>query len=463
MNIDTSHSSRAVESRFDTKQNEPKMENVIEKLKAVGQEHILKFYDELNEDQKAQLVKEIEEEDWQKLSVIYKEQVLSKTDGGSNIKPHSKIDDNLLRELPSECIEGTDRCSDVVLNGYRTTGMVSIGQGKVAALLLAGGQGTRLGVNHPKGMFDIGLPTHKSLFQLQAERILKLSEPLEMATGQKTQIIWYIMTSGATMGQTKDYFELHNFFGLSRDKVVFFEQNTIPCLGFDGKVLMDQKHKVSKSPNGNGGLYEALHQRGILDHMISNGVEYVHVYCVDNVLVRVCDPTFMGYCISRNADAGAKVVEKVMPEEAVGIICKVNNRFKVIEYSEISDRIANKRDEATGKLAFNAGNICDHFFKIDFLKTVDDSRALLYHLAIKKVPHISLDSGDRVNPTKPNGIKLERFIFDVFEFTDNFVAWEVKREDEFSPLKNAIGTPKDNPTTALKALLRSYELGLLTC
>lgn len=438
------------------------MEDTIEELKALGQYHVLKFYDELDDDHKTQLVNEINGVDWQKLRAIYTEQVSTQIDRGSEIKAQNKIDDNLLMELPSNCINGTSWCDDGTLNHYRTTGLMNIGQGKVAALLLSGGQGTRLGVDYPKGMYDIGLSTHKSLFQLQAERILKLSEPLEMATGQKTQIIWYIMTSGATIDQIKDYFELHNFFGLSRDKIVFFEQNTIPCLGFDGKVLLDQKHKLSRSPNGNGGLYEVLHEKGILDHMASNGVEYVHAYCVDNVLVRVCDPTFMGYCISRNADAGAKVVEKVNPEEAVGIICKVNNKFKVIEYSEISERIANKRDEATGKLAFNAGNICDHFFKVNFLESIDDNKALPYHLAVKKVPHISLESGERVQPTEHNGIKLEKFIFDVFEFTDNFVAWEVKREDEFSPLKNAIGTQKDNPTTALKALLRSYELGLLT-
>lgn len=438
------------------------METLKEELKLVGQEHVLKFYDELSNEQKSQLETEIKDIDWKSLNKIYNDQVLTQTDG-SKVKPSSKIDDALLEELPSECIEGTTRCDQTILDKYRTIGMTAIGQGKVAALLLAGGQGTRLGVNYPKGMYDVGLPSHKSLFQLQAERILKISKPLEMATGQKTQIIWYIMTSEATMEMTQDFFESHNYFGLNKSSVVFFEQNTIPCFGFDGKLLLDQKYKISKSPNGNGGLYEVLHQKQVINHMIANGVEYVHTYCVDNILVRVCDPTFMGYCIHKQVDAGAKVVEKVIANEAVGTICKVKNRIQVIEYSEISDSVANRRDEVTGKLVFNAGNICEHFFTVNFLKTIKDEKVLTYHLAVKKIPYISLESGDRLTPSQPNGFKLEKFIFDVFKFADKFAAWEVKREDEFSPLKNAVGTEKDNPITALKALLRSYDLGLLSC
>jgi len=437
------------------------MDVIVEELRRYGQEHVIKFYDELSDTQKTLLEADIRDIDWKSLDKIYEEQVKNKLED-SKLKAPSKIEDDLLEELPSNCIEGTTRCDSQTLEKYRTTGLTCIGQGKVAALLLAGGQGTRLGVDYPKGMYDVGLSSHKSLYQLQAERILKLSEPLKMATGQKSQIIWYIMTSEATMDMTRDFFEGHNYFGLSENNLVFFEQNTLPCFDLNGKVLLEDKHKISRSPNGNGGLYEALHQRGIIDHMIANGIEYVHVYCVDNILVRVCDPTFVGYCVIKGVDAGAKVVEKVSPGESVGTICKVRNQYKVIEYSEISSAIATKRDDATGRLVFNAGNICEHFFKVDFLKSIRDERVLRYHLAIKKIPHISLDTGELVRPSQPNGIKLEKFVFDVFEFTDKFAAWEVKREDEFSPLKNGPGTESNNPVTALKALLRSYELGILS-
>lgn len=431
------------------------MDSIKTLLESVGQQHLLKFYADLNEEQRVALEKDISDVDWKALDNIYKEQVLSQLEG-SKLKPVAKIDENLLRELPDEHVGGTTRCTSDELDKYRSIGLASIKQGKVAALLLAGGQGTRLGVDYPKGMYDIGLPSKKSLFQLQAERII------ETCNQAKGAIIWYIMTSEATMDRTKQFFQENNHFGLEQANVVFFEQNTIPCFDFDGKVLLGEKHRISRSPNGNGGLYEALHQRGIINHMVANNVNYLHVYCVDNVLVRVCDPTFVGYCIEKQAEAGAKVVEKKLPNESVGTICKVGNQFKVIEYSEITETIANKRDPKTGKLSFNAGNICEHFFKVDFLKSICGDRKLRYHLAIKKIPHVSLETGELIKPTEPNGIKLEKFIFDVFELTENLIVWEVKREDEFSPLKNADGTEKDNPTTARKALSRAYEIGLLS-
>lgn len=435
------------------------METIKQKLEALGQAQLLTFFDQLEEGQKGELVEDLTSVDWDRLQDIYNNEVLPQLDkDGSTLKPVAKIDDSLLQELPSSCLEGTTRCTSDKLKHYQSVGSENIREGKVAALLLAGGQGTRLGVDYPKGMYDVGLPGNKCLFQLQAERILKLSQ----ANGD-ARIMWYIMTSDATMARTRKFFEAKNYFGLTKEDVIFFEQGTMPCFGFNGRVLLDQKHRIAKSPDGNGGLYGALHRQGIIHHMEKNGVEFVHVFCVDNILVRVCDPIFVGYCISKGADAGAKVVEKILPNEAVGTICKVGDQFKVIEYSEISDRIASKRNEQTGKLAFNAGNICDHFFRVEYLKTItDDSKKLMYHLAIKKIPHIDFTTGERDDkPYKVCGIKLEKFVFDVFEFTDRFVAWEVKREDEFSPLKNADGTEKDNPTTARMALSRAYELGIL--
>lgn len=439
------------------------MSSTHEILKASGQEHILKFYDELSEQEKDHLESDIEQIDWENFTTIYREQVVPRLDGVKP-KPVAKIDSNLLRELPDECIEGTTRCSAEQLSHYKQVGLTNIKQGKVAALLLAGGQGTRLGVGYPKGMYDVGLPSHKSLFQLQAERIRELicgdDDKATSLQDSKQSIIWYIMTSEATMTETKNFFAINNYFGLCPDRVVFFEQGTYPCFGFDGKVFLDKKSKISRSPGGNGGLYEALREKLILEHMSKNSIEFVHVYCVDNILVRVCDPTFMGYCIERNVDTGAKVVEKVQPTESVGVICKVGQQFKVIEYSEIPEDIACKRNVSTGKLAFSAGNICEHFFRLNFLKSMSDQSRLRYHLAIKKIPHVCLTTGEQVKPSEPNGIKLEKFIFDVFEYAEKFAAWEVKREDEFSPLKNADGTEKDNPTTAREALLRAYKLGL---
>ena len=436
------------------------MDILKQKLTSVGQDHLLAFYDDLSQVQQSQLVEELQRIDWQDLTKVFREEVLPQLDtSGSSLKPASKIDDNLLEVLPDSCLAGTTRCSAEQLDHYEQIGLKHIKTGKVAALLLAGGQGTRLGFEHPKGMYDVGLPENKSLFRMQAERIQRLKQ----LAGDSARIIWYVMTSEATIDETRHFFQQQNLFGMDKNDVVFFEQGTMPCFGFDGRVLLHERHKLARSPNGNGGLFEALHEHNIIGHMAANGVEFLHVYCVDNILVRVCDPKFMGYCISKGAQAGAKVVEKVLPNEAVGTICKVGSQFKVIEYSEISDTIAERRDQATGKLAFNAGNICDHFFSVQFLDIIKGSdRRLRYHLAIKKVPHLNPTTGQRVaKPSEPCGIKLERFIFDVFEFTQQFAAWEVRREDEFSPLKNADGTQKDNPTTAREALLRANKLGLL--
>lgn len=437
------------------------MDSLSELLRKYGQEHLLRFYDELTDEQKSQLNTDIAEVDWARLIDFYNKQVCQETGGDFVVKPTSKIDDNLIEELPHDCINGTLLCSQSKLEEYRQVGLTNIGQRKVAALLLAGGQGTRLGFEHPKGMYDVGAPINKSLFQLQAERISQLGRSVASRTDDTIQIIWYIMTSEATMAPTREFFIENNYFGLDQSGVVFFEQNTLPSFSFDGKALLADKHKLAKAPDGNGGIYKALVDKEIIDHMTTNGVEFVHVYCVDNILVRVCDPVFLGYCISKKVDIGVKVVEKIVPNESLGVICKFNDKYRVIEYSEISDEIARRRDNTNGKLVFRAGSICDHFFSVEFLRSLE-SQTLPFHIAIKKIPHIDLKSGLYVKPDKPNGLKFEKFIFDVFEYTNKLVVWEVVREDEFSPLKNGPGSENDNPSTALKALIRSYELGLLT-
>lgn len=336
-------------------------------------------------------------------------------------------------------------------------GLRQISRSHVGVLLMAGGQGTRLGFAHPKGMYNIGLPSHKSLFRVQAERIRKLQELAKAATGKDGRITWYIMTSEATMEPTREYFQENDFFGLRDEDIIMFEQGSLPCFDFDGKILLDEKHRIAKAPDGNGGLYRALRDTGILNDMNSRGILYLHAHSVDNILIKVADPIFVGYCAIQNADCAAKVVEKSHPHEAVGVVCIVDGKYQVVEYSEITQKTAEMKND-DGRLTFSAGNICNHFFSAAFLNKIGSTfeKELKLHVAQKKIPFVD-NSGKRITPEKPNGIKIEKFVFDVFEFAENFVTVEVPRDEEFSALKNADSAGKDCASTSRHDIYRLHK------
>ncbi|KIY51308.1 nucleotide-diphospho-sugar transferase [Fistulina hepatica ATCC 64428] len=427
---------------------------------AAGQSHVLKFWSQLTRKEQEEFAAQLDALDIERVNRIYKKAIAfaesEKATGSEHIKP-------LPRDVSQSALSSKD------IAEWQRVGLAAVSRGEVGVLLMAGGQGTRLGSSLPKGCYDIGLPSHKSLFQLQAERIRKLQSDAEIIFGKpagSVVIPWYIMTSGPTHADTEAFFEKHLFFGLNPENVIFFEQGTLPCLTMDGKVILDSKSHIAVAPDGNGGLYAALrspitlaeNSHTVLSDLAARHVLYVHAYAVDNCLVRVADPVFMGYGITSGADCAAKVVPKSDPNESVGVVAMRNGKYAVVEYSEISKEQAEARDPSTNELLFRAGNIANHFYTTEFLKSVESfEEDLAFHIAYKKIPYVDMVSGERVKPTKPNGMKLEMFVFDVFPFTRNFKVLEVERIEEFSPLKNAPGTGSDDPETSRRDMLAQHK------
>ncbi|XP_052799978.1 UDP-N-acetylhexosamine pyrophosphorylase-like isoform X2 [Mya arenaria] len=427
------------------------VEALKQRLNGAGQGHLLQFWDSLSSEEQTAFFNELSHMNFEEINGFFETAMQS-------LKHVADKIDDLLEPLPADVCGSVTRTDHQKQQEYTATGLQAIGSSSVAVLLLAGGQGTRLGVGYPKGMYNVDLPSAKTLYQLQAERILKVQENAKEHTGKSCEVPWYIMTSEHTKEPTRQFFASHNYFGLKESNVVLFEQNLLPCIGFDGKIFLANPHKVALAPDGNGGLYRALRSSIVLADMERRGIQYVHVYCVDNILVKMADPLFLGFCINKGANCGAKVVEKGFPTEAVGVVCKVEGKYQVVEYSEITLPTAEKRN-SDGRLTFNAGNICNHFFTMDFLKMVSDpsqESQLKHHVAKKKIPHVNA-AGEQMKPNEPNGIKMEKFVFDVFHFTTTFAVWEVLREEEFSPLKNADGAAKDTPTTCRSDLYNLHR------
>lgn len=431
----------------------PNKESLEIRLKQYGQEHLLQFWDDLSDEEQISFAQEVRSIDFKKVNALSNKAI---TDLSNTLEKK----DDLIQPLPNDIVGRISTSSQEEINEWYDTGLKEISEGKVAVLLLAGGQGTRLGVAYPKGMYNVGLPSEKTLYQLQAERIKKVQELANEKFGKSAAIQWYIMTSEATLRDTKMFFKKNNYFGLKSSNVTFFEQHLLPCLTFTGKLMLSSKCSIAQSPDGNGGLYRALKSGGILKAFEAEGIDHVFVYCVDNILVKVADPTFIGFCVKQGLDCGNKVIKKVDPHEAVGVVCKVEGKFEVVEYSEITPSTAEKR-KMDGSLMFDASNICIHYlstrFLLDFCNNHLDE--LPHHIAKKKIPHLN-ESGGLIIPMSPNGMKLEKFVFDVFPFSSKFGVFEGDRSEEFSPLKNGPDSAKCSPLHCKSDLLRLHRLYL---
>ncbi|PPJ50631.1 hypothetical protein CBER1_05754 [Cercospora berteroae] len=429
---------------------EQEFKELKEKYEKAGQGQVFSFWEELNTQEHGELYQQAKSIDPENINKITKKTLHPAKTEGEDKKPE-------LEPLPESATTSTIDSDENDLKKWYDSGLKLISEGKVGVVLMAGGQGTRLGSSAPKGCYDIELPSHKSLFQLQAERIWKLQHlASKIHNKEEVTIPWYIMTSGPTRKPTQEFFEEKKYFGLNRNNVLFFEQGILPCITMEGQILLESKSKIAVAPDGNGGLYNGLINAGIVHDMEKRGVKHIHAYCVDNCLVRVADPTFIGFSAEKNVSIATKVVRKRNAKESVGLILQKNGKPDVVEYSEIDAETAEAKDSKDNNLLkFRAANIVNHYYSFEFLDSIPQwAHKLPHHIAKKKIPTVD-EKGNPVKPEKPNGIKMEQFVFDCFPFLemDKFASMEVKREDEFSPLKNAKGTGEDDPETSRKDIL----------
>lgn len=322
---------------------------------------------------------------------------------------------------------------------YRAAGEALIAEGGVAAFTVAGGQGTRLGWNGPKGTFPATPITGKPLFRVFAEQLSAIDARYAVETP------WYVMTSPLNDADTRAFFRDNNWFGRNPESILMFPQGVMPAIDDDGRLMLDAPGIVAVSPDGHGGSLRALHRSGALEHARRRGVRHLSYFQVDNPTVRTIDPLFLGLHAAHPDSSGemsSKMVPKANAAEKVGVFCSVDGRTQVIEYSDLPTEFAEATD-ASGGLRFNAGSIAIHVLAIDFIERLtsgDAASGLPFHRARKKVPYWNPATGERVEPDAPNATKFEMFVFDALGFVDKGLVYETDRVEEFAPIKNADGT-----------------------
>ena len=406
------------------------------KLPEVGQGHVFRYYDTLESSSRQNLVKQLQSLDFQNLSELVEQYVRQKP----------------LVALPSniEPVSAYPRVADAARHGLyedaKNRGREMLAQGKVGAFLVAGGQGTRLGYEGPKGEYPITPVKNKPLFQVFAEQLL--------AHGKQAGrlIPWYIMTSDINDVQTRAFFHKHRFFGYEEEAVFFFQQGMMPAFALDGKLLLSEKDSLALSPDGHGGSLRALETSGALSDMRRRGVEHLSYFQVDNPLVYCIDPLFLGLHDITGSEMSSKTVPKAGPMERVGNFVLGDGVLQVIEYSDLPESLATQTNP-DGSLRFNLGSIAIHALRVSFIERLNEGGRLKlpWHRAEKKVLCID-DRGQRIKPDKPNAVKLEQFVFDAIPQAKNAMVYMTDRAEEFSPVKNAEGV--DSPETCRRDQIR---------
>ena len=409
--------------------------NYIDVLKENNQEHLLKYLEMANEEQKQELINEIMDLDFKHIKELYS---LSSRDNEKAIESciieHTKFVDKY-------------KMSEEEFNRYKNMGEEIIKNGEYAVVTMAGGQGTRLGHNGPKGTYILNVkPEPKSLFEILVDGIKRANSKYGITLN------WYIMTSTENNDKTAQYFESKNYFGYPKDKIKFFEQGNLPLISEDGKLLVDENLHIKYAADGNGCIYKAMKKNGILDDMKSKNIKWIFIGSVDNALLNMVDPILLGLTVSEGNKIGSKSVVKRSPDEPVGVFCKKNSKPAVIEYTELPTEMARETDEE-GELLFGESHIMCNLYSLEALEIISQN-TLPYHSAHKKAPYLD-ENGNMIKVTKPNAYKYEAFIFDGFVFFDGISILRGRREEDFAPVKNAEG--QDSPQTAVELYNNYWE------
>lgn len=406
------------------------LEAAKQKLEKYGQEHVLKYYDELSEEQKAALLTQISETDMSILAACKNKEALS-------LK-------GVITPLTAMELDEIEANKEV----FVATGIQAIQDGKVGAVLLAGGMGTRLGSDDPKGMYNIGETRDLYIFECLVNNLMDVVKQAE------AWVHLFVMTSDKNNEATIQFLSEHDFFGYNKEYIHFFKQEMAAATDYDGKIYLEEKGKLSTSPNGNGGWFVSMKNSGLLDLVKEQGIEWLNVFAVDNVLQRIADPCFVGATIQKNCAVGAKVVRKNAPDEKVGVMCLEDGRPSIVEYYELTEDLMNAKDDK-GNPAYNFGVILNYLFRESDLEKLLEGNLPL-HIVEKKIPYLN-EEGELVKPETPNGYKFENLVLDMIHQLDSCLPYEVVRNKEFAPIKNKTGI---DSVESAKALLRENGVQL---
>lgn len=406
-------------------------EEAISKLKKYNQEHILKY--DLNNKQQEELEKQIENIDFEQLKSLYE-----------STKEEKCIEEKKIEHIPYT--DKTKLTKEEQLSLFEIGEQV-IKQGHYAVITMAGGQGTRLGHNGPKGTYALDtINGKKYIFEIIIDRLKKAEKQYNVT------IPWYVMTSKENHQDTILFLEKNNYFGYNKDKIKFFKQGELPLIDTQGKIILDENAKIKEAADGNGGIYEALSKSGMLQELKQNQIEWIFISGIDNILSNFVDPILLGLTIKENNVIASKSVAKANPQEKVGVFCKMNGKPKIIEYIDLPEEMAEELDE-NGELMYGEVNIGTYLYNRSVLENLANAK-LSYHAAFKKSGYLNAN-GKFIEPDEPNVFKFETFIFDAFTRYDDMTIMRVKREDEFAPVKNRTGN--DSPETAVKLYNEKYK------